>query len=111
MSSPPSHAADREERLHEIIAAYLEAAQAGQKPSREELLDRHPDLGPELQAFFADHDKLKRWAEPRPAPSSPHPTLSPSVGGEGRVRGASPEPAAGAQVRYFGDYELLAEIA
>src|SRR5437773_1100833 len=97
MTSSQSGAADREERLHEIIAAYLEGDQGGKKPSRQELLERHPDLAPELRAFFADHDKVKRWAEPR--------SVAP------RLAAAPAEPAAGTQVRYFGDYELLGEIA
>jgi hypothetical protein len=97
MTSPPSGVDAREQCLHAIIAVYLEADQAGQHPCRQELLDRHPDLAPELQAFFADHDNLKRWAEPRAA--APRPA------------GAPRAPAAGTQVRYVGDYELLDEIA
>jgi hypothetical protein len=84
-----------EEQLHEIIADYLAAAQAGQRPNRQALLDKHPSLASELEAFFADHDRLQRWAEP--ARATP------------RSRVAAP--SSGDRVRYFGDYELLGEIA
>lgn len=52
------------QRLHAIIAAYLEGVQAGQEPDRQELIRRHPDLANELAAFFADHDKLRDLARP-----------------------------------------------
>jgi hypothetical protein len=45
----------REERLNEVIAAYLETAEAGREPGRAELLARHPDLAGDLAAFFAWH--------------------------------------------------------
>jgi eukaryotic-like serine/threonine-protein kinase len=86
---------DGEEQLHEIIADYLAAAQAGQRPNRQALLTKHPELASELEAFFADHDRLQRWAEPARVSSRPR-------------MGA---PSSGDRVRYLGDYELLGEIA
>jgi serine/threonine-protein kinase len=47
---------DREQRLEEILAAYLRALDAGRAPSRSELCARHPDLGAELTEFFTDED-------------------------------------------------------
>jgi WD40 repeat protein len=91
-------------RLHEVIAAYLEAVRAGRAPARPELLARHPDLAAELAAFFADHDKLGALAAPAP-PSlagTEAPTLAP---------GANAADGPEAPGRSFGDYELLEEIA
>jgi len=82
-------------RLNDILAGYLQAVDAGQAPDRQRLLDDHPDLAASLRAFFADHDRMRRAAEP--------PTLAP---------GEVPAIAAPlGTLRYFGDYELLEEIA
>jgi serine/threonine-protein kinase len=97
MSSAGDDSAGRERRLHEVIAAYLEAAASGQPPDRAELLARHPDLAEELRAFFADHDRVRHLAAP-----ADDPTLPPAAT---RAEGRLPT------VRYFGDYELLEEIA
>jgi len=78
--------------LDEIIATYLKAAQAGTAPSREELLARYPAFATELAQFFADQERFQRLAKP--------------------IRAAvTGMPAIGTKLRYFGDYELLAEIA
>lgn len=51
MTGEPS---DREQRLDAILAAYLEAADAGQAPDGAQLLRQHPEFAAELAAFFAD---------------------------------------------------------
>jgi WD40 repeat protein len=86
-----------DERVNAIIAEYLRAADAGRAPDRTELLARHADLADELRSFFADHDAAARLA-----PTGAAPTLAPAP---------SSAPAVGSSVRYFGDYELLEEIA
>jgi serine/threonine protein kinase len=92
--------------LNQVIAAYLQAVDAGREPDRQELLRQHPDLAADLKAFFADRDAFDRLAPtgPGPQPASPAdiPTLAPSE---------LPALAPGVKVRYFGDYELLEEIA
>src|SRR5262249_53882097 len=79
---------DRDRRLDEIIAAYLRAQEAGTAPSEDELLAQHPELAAELRQFLADRASIQRVAGARSEP-----------------------PAPGPYVRYFGDYELLEEIA
>jgi hypothetical protein len=105
-------------RVNEILAAYLQSVDAGKAPSRQELLARHPDLAAELQAFFADHDELDQLAGPvRPAPAStPLPqevgtSQSGGRAGDPTLAPGETAPAAGTRLRYFGDYELLEEIA
>jgi WD40 repeat protein/serine/threonine protein kinase len=106
MTSSSSDSSLRDRQVNEIIAAYLEAVETGQAPDRQELLARHPDLAAELSAFFADRDQFQRLAQPLgpalPArPAGEQVTVGPGED-TGTVLGA---------VRYFGDYELLAEIA
>jgi serine/threonine-protein kinase len=69
---------------------------AGQAPDRDALLRQHPDLASELAAFFANQDEVAQVAR----------------GMTERVAPAEASvPAPGTQLRYFGDYELLAEVA
>src|SRR4051812_19839512 len=103
MTSTPSVTGAREERLHEILAEYLQAVDAGQHPVRQEFLSRHPELAEDLREFFANQDQADKFTGPlRPAAESNEPTLAttgPAV------------PGPGATVHYFGDYELLEPIA
>jgi WD40 repeat protein/tRNA A-37 threonylcarbamoyl transferase component Bud32 len=78
--------------LDEIIATYLKAAEAKERPNPDALVARYPAFARELQEFFADQERFKRVAEPvRAAVTGPLPV--------------------GTKPRYFGDYELLDEIA
>ena len=134
-ASRPGDHSERELRLHEVIAAYLEAIEAGDEPDRAELLAREPELAGELAAFFANQDHLGRLAVPFRGEAD-DPARGPAARGAGDETGlvreilpypgrgeresgsaaeASPAddspPAAPASVRYFGDYELLDVIA
>ena len=98
----------RETRLQSLIAEYLQAIEAGKVPDRKSLLARHPDLADSLAAFFLDHDRMHRRAEeirePERGNGSP-PAEAPTIG-------MPEQPASGPNmIRYFGDYELLQEVA
>ena len=102
MNAKPKNSVSHDSRLAEIIAAYLQAGEEGRAPSRDELLDRHPDLAPELAEFFTDQDQFDRAISPF---TSGLPTT--------QFFGASSGPAAGSEGplgRHFGDYELIEEI-
>src|SRR5262249_16201740 len=88
--------------VDEVLAAYLEAARAGRAPDRRELLAHHPEIGSELQSFFADHDLVRDLAEPLRLDAAGR---TPSPGGDTAVIPPDSLP------RRFGDYELLEEIA
>jgi WD40 repeat protein/tRNA A-37 threonylcarbamoyl transferase component Bud32 len=108
----PGHesASEREQRLNEVLAAYLEAVEAGQRPNQQEWLVRYPDLATELADFFANQERLADLAAPMRAAPVEAPLTREAV----TLR---PEPSAangpplGTRIRYFGDYELLEEIA
>ncbi len=103
MTSPTSDSSADDSRLNEIMAAYIEAVDAGQAPDRQALLRQHPALAAELASFFAGRDAFERLAPPGPrAEPAGSPTVAPT---------AQSSPATGDKVRYFGDYELLEEIA
>jgi WD40 repeat protein len=98
-----------EERVDEAIAAYLEAVDAGRPPDRQEFLHQYADVATELGAFFENRDEFVRVAEPL-GPAQPRPgvkeTSAPTL-----APGEMSDAQAGTRVRYFGDYELLEEIA
>jgi WD40 repeat protein len=100
MSEQPNNPS-REQRLNELIAAYLEAAEAGRPPDQDGLLRQHPDLADDLRAFLDNHQRLARLGQPLRAAEGPTLGLSETPSGETGL----------GRVRYFGDYELLEEIA
>src|SRR5947207_2580272 len=56
--------ADRDRRMGQILAAYLDALDAGQAPEREALLRQHPDLAGDLAEYFSQHDRFQHFVEP-----------------------------------------------
>lgn len=89
---------NREEQVNQVIAAFLEAERQGQAPSRDEVLRQHADLADELRSFFNDRAGFQHLAAPITALPA---TLDQDNTPDGVL----------ATVRYFGDYELLQEIA
>src|SRR5262245_43589976 len=79
---------DREQRLDEVVTAYLKEEQAGHKPQPKDWLARYPDLAADLAEFFADRAAMERLAEP--------------------LRSVAP---AALPADLVGDYELLEQIA
>jgi hypothetical protein len=53
-----------ESRIGEVLGGYLAALEAGQAPPLAELLERHPDLAGELEAFFAQQERFALLVAP-----------------------------------------------
>src|SRR5262245_6558895 len=64
MTTPGANGAGREDRLNEILAAYLEAAGSGPEPDRAAWLARHPEFRAELAEFFAARDEVDGLTRP-----------------------------------------------
>src|SRR5262245_55380429 len=97
---------ERQQQFAEVVAAHLEAVEAGQVESLEVLLQRHPDLAEEIAAFFAHQEEVARLARPLrelAAEPTPPPAYGPTVA---IARAVEPAEPCGS----FGDYELLSEI-
>src|SRR4051794_19902622 len=99
MNDTNDAATSDEDVLGEVLAAYLEAVDAGWAPRRETFLTRYPALRAELEEFFTAQDQVQ--------------TFSASVHGDRSASGGERTLAEvpGEGTRSFGDYELLAEIA
>jgi serine/threonine-protein kinase len=111
-----------EQRLAEVLAAYLEAIDAGWAPEQQKFLDRYPELAPDLKVFFQNQDRLAHLAN-----SLPPPYPARLVNGRGQESSGSWNPgdlptlpqADSApstdphleNVRYFDNYEILEEIS
>src|SRR5215471_17937289 len=78
MGTEPVGLPDRETRVDEVIAEYLRNAETGRVPDREDLMTRYPDLADDLAEFFADRDRIERWARPFREGASPSPLPCPS---------------------------------
>jgi len=84
--------------LGDVIADYLQAVERGERPDRQTLLKAHPLLAEELAAYFEDLDRMNKLAAPLHLNDE-------TVGPEENLGNSLP------RVRYFGDFELEAEIA
>ena len=87
--------ADRDRRIGQAVAAYLEALDAGQAPDREAFLRQHPDLAEDLAAYFAQLDHFQDFVAPlRPIvavdPTVPLTQADPGATGEYQAPGAAP---------------------
>src|SRR5262245_43963868 len=97
-----AQSSEREQRLERVLADYLHAEAAGTAPARAELFAKHPDLADELASFLGNRAAVERLAEPLRQQADDN---AATIGPDPTTNGA------GARVRYFGDYELLEEIA
>ncbi len=93
LGEPPADPG-REDRLNELLAAYLEAVETGPAPNAEQWLARYPEFASELAAFIANDESLAHRAaslrspqqqneQPSPGPSCALTVALDGVPGEG----------------------------
>lgn len=107
---PSDDSGNKSDQLKSLINKFLEAERSGEAFDGDLLIQQHPELADELREFFADHghDSLamnspaRSFGDSRESSPEDTPTLASSESESVRV---------GDEVRYFGDYELLEEIA
>jgi serine/threonine protein kinase len=86
-----------EQSIDVAIAEYLQTVEAGSPPDHDAWLAKYSDLRGELEQFLADRSAFRHAAEPL----DPDKTMAPLMETDGDLK----------VVRYFGDYELIDEIA
>src|SRR5258707_12337474 len=89
-----------DQRFDDVLAAYLEALDAGWAPPRVQLLTRYPELAPDLVAFFANGDRVDRGAEPLRSAAGVVPVRA---GAPTRAEARAGAPTGGAGGRVSGD--------
>jgi tetratricopeptide (TPR) repeat protein/tRNA A-37 threonylcarbamoyl transferase component Bud32 len=94
--------AEHEQRLSAVLVEWLEAADRGQAPDVQALLERYPEFAPALARFQAGQREIESWAAPlRQAAGAstpdPHQTLDAGL-------------APGECGPFPGDYEPLGEL-
>lgn len=81
--------------LDDVLAEYIAREEAGRPTDRQALLARYPQYAADLREFLDNRDQIQRLAAPIRDPENDSLRSSQLLG----------------KVRYFGDYELLEEIA
>ena len=90
--------ADNDDQLNDAVVAYLESVEAGRPADRARY--------PELADFFADADRVERWASPlREMARVVKDSVSDPDDTHAYESAATPKPMAS-----FGDYEIVAEL-
>src|SRR5436190_23744735 len=80
----------RQQELDHILADCLRRQERGERVDCDALESEHPELAEELREFFANQVRFGKVMQPALSPSGSGPST---------------------RLRYFGDYELLDEIA
>jgi WD40 repeat protein len=121
MASDNDHDAElgREERLVEVLDAFLRAVESGRAPDRHDWLGQYPDLAGELERFLDEQEHLMRLTKPlRPLAAAAEiaVALAQTAADHSLSRDGPPKltpaiPTESAMFRDFGDYELIEPVA
>jgi tetratricopeptide (TPR) repeat protein len=104
MNHQPAQRGDREERLNDILAEWLEAAETGSTPDEDAFLQRYPEFADALRQHLDDWKRFPRVAATSAATPRPAATV---FDDHDASRLAEPAAALNALI---GDYEVLEEL-
>ena len=93
---------DRDDRINDLLLAYLEACEAGREPDRAGLIAAHPDLRDDLNAFFAGRDQIERLAGPVRNRGRQNP--------DGRSKFPTAAGIPDSELGHLGDFRLVREV-
>jgi serine/threonine protein kinase len=117
MSQKPTDPPGPEQKLSEIVLAYLEAVQEGKILDRQQFLESHPEFAADLADFFANRDHLDRLVAPlrATAPVEHMPVDSPGHSGPTLLDPQAPQasemkPPRRSWLGQIGDFRLFREI-
>jgi tRNA A-37 threonylcarbamoyl transferase component Bud32 len=99
MSDAEHHADDSGALFDRVLVEYLQRIDAGEEIDREQFIAAHPEVADELRDYFRTADDVEQLRQREPAATLDSDSASDT---------ATPPLAT---IRYFGDYELLEEIA
>ncbi len=113
--NPPS----REQRLDQVLADYMRAVEKGLEPDKESLIAQHAEFAADLEEFFADRERFDQVAGQiqlgtgmGPEAREPHGQQPDTPVDEQTIDSTSdPMSSHRTKVPYFGDYELIKEVA
>jgi WD40 repeat protein len=110
VSKEPDASLPGEDPLDQILAEYLQAADTASPPDQQAFLGRYPEHAADLREFFASQERFEQAAQPFRFDGAA--TQGPALAGASTPDESSgPLASPGQRVRYFGEYELLEEIA
>jgi eukaryotic-like serine/threonine-protein kinase len=111
MTAPNRSDESHDPRFDRILAAYIEALEAGQDATVETWIRRYPEFETPLREFIASNRRLDQIV-PRTTDHTPADVNARTIGHSVPSGDAEPaDPALPDRLRYFGDYELTEEVA
>jgi hypothetical protein len=90
VDSSPNNRCERERQLDRLVNEYYQAVERGRALDQAELIEKYPELAPDLREFFSGISNLRRAVRGAKADPEPAETQAPSDGPAMAQRSAWP---------------------